>query len=154
MKNERGAVLIIALIFLLLITAIAASLMTSGSFQTTMVANVQQREAIFRAAESVVQQTLVNNAARDRAVNSPGVIQLVPVAEIRALPANADYNYSATMVSVPGATRMASGYSTGAVVFQTFEIRGSAARNDGRVQTDVVLGALRLTNPPMENGGG
>jgi type IV pilus assembly protein PilX len=154
MRNERGAVLIVALIFLLLITAIAASLMTSGSFQTVMVGNVQQRESIFRAAESAVQQTVDNTAMRKQALNAVEVVQAVPAGQLRALPADADHTYGATIVA-SSSSRPAVGYSLsggdGQLGYKTFEIRGTAARNDNRVQTDVVLGALMLV-PDLQNG--
>lgn len=151
MKKERGAVLIIALIFLLLITAIGAALVSSGSFQTVMVGNVQQREDVFRTAESAAEQTLANDAMAQTAANALNVVQAVPAAQMNPLPANSGKAYSATVVAINAPGRMVAGYSAGTVMYRTYEIRGSAKANDNRVQTDVVLGALRLA-PALNNG--
>jgi uncharacterized protein YycO len=61
MHKQRGAVLIVSLILLLLITAIAVSTISSSTFQTAMAANAQQRETILRAAESAAEQPLTDD---------------------------------------------------------------------------------------------
>ena len=58
MKKQSGAVLIVSLILLLLITAIAMSTISSSTFQTAMATNAQQRESILRVAESAAEQPL------------------------------------------------------------------------------------------------
>jgi hypothetical protein len=61
MHKQRGAVLIVSLILLLLITAIAVSTISSSTFQTSMAANAQQRESVFRLAESAAEQPLTDD---------------------------------------------------------------------------------------------
>lgn len=58
MKNQQGAVLIVSLVMLLLITAIALSTLTGSTFQTIMTSNAQQRESMLRVAESAAEQPL------------------------------------------------------------------------------------------------
>lgn len=65
MKNQKGAVLIVSLIMLLLITAIALSTLSGSTFQTVMTNNAQQRESVMRVAESAAEQPLNEDMLTD-----------------------------------------------------------------------------------------
>lgn len=67
--KQRGAVLIVSLVLLLLITAIAVSTISSSTFQTTMTANAQLRESVLRSAESAAEQPLTE-ATLQKALNA------------------------------------------------------------------------------------
>lgn len=155
MKNQNGAVLVIALIFLLLITAIAASLMTSGSFETVIVTNKQQREDVFQTAESSLEQVSVNTAAFDSAYNANGAVYNAD-ASLKPLDAGSGKVYHAAVEALQGkgTTRLAPGNSFGLVKNQMFEVRADASTTDidRPVATQIVQGATRFMPDPTNGG--
>lgn len=154
MKNQSGAVLVIALVFLLLITAIAASLMTSGSFETVIVANKLQREDVFHAAESALEQTFTNTAAFNSANGANGTVVDVS-ANLNALPANSGKVYRAEIevLSGAGTKRPIPGNSFGLLKNDMYEIRADASTDDAdhRVATQIVQGVTRFRPNPSND---
>jgi type IV pilus assembly PilX-like protein len=142
MKKQRGAVLLVSLIFLLLITAIAASLMTSGSFETVMIGNVQQKENVFRTAESAVEQAahqdIVFSEARKRTVPYE-----VPSGDLAELNENLEYKVEVEYLSAAGRLPPA-GFGIGEFQYQMYEIRGEANTSDERIGTEVIQGVGAL----------
>lgn len=90
MRSQRGAVLVVSLIFLLIITAIAVASLSGSTLQTVMARNAQLREAIFRATESAIEQAIEFPNVFDRALATaagfavPGVTTSVDDSEADA----------------------------------------------------------------------
>jgi|GEM_PF-1279592 Tfp pilus assembly protein PilX len=149
MHKQSGAVLIVALIFLLLITAIAASLMTSGSFETVMVDNKQQREAVFHLSESAVEQITKNQAAFNSALNANGTPYTASAALKPLGSSTKSYSVQVEYLKGPGTKRLPINNSFGLVTNQTFEIRADAGTVDGKVVTELVQGVTRMMPNPI-----
>lgn len=58
MHHQRGAALIVTMIFLLIITVIAINSLTNTSMQTSMLANAQRNQLTFQEAESAIDRTI------------------------------------------------------------------------------------------------
>ena len=58
MKQQQGAVLLVSLVMLLVITVIAVASLSTGTLETKMVVNVVQKETSFQEAESAVDETI------------------------------------------------------------------------------------------------
>jgi hypothetical protein len=149
--RQRGAVLVVCLILLLIITAIAASTLSSGTFQTSIATNAQKRETVFRVAESAVEQVLplsadVANKARKAeasdtrysvpniSTGQPGLG--TPTATVK-YPGDEDGKRN---LFLPG---VALGGDV-AYVVRNYEIEGSAKTSDAKVGTKVVLGVAKV----------
>lgn len=155
MANQRGAVLVLALIFLLLITAVAASLMTGGTFETVMVGNAQQREHLFRAAESAVEQILPKQPPFSSARSSNKVYE-VPAAQL-AKP-EPGIGYDVQIEYLAGAARPVPDNELGSFVYSMYEVQGTAytttdskdesgeeiKTENGRMKTQLVQGLGRM----------
>ena len=153
MEKQNGAVLVVALIFLLLITAIAASLMTSGSFETKIAGNKQERENIFHIAESAVDQVIPNDAAFTSAFNANGAPFNANVL-LKALPATDSDKQYGVVVEWLNQQRQAFGQSLNAGgKYEMYEVRSTAQTTDipPRLSTELVLGLARFRQGP---GGG
>ena len=73
--RQRGAVLAVSLIFLLLLSIVAISLMRSGQLEVLMAGNAQARLGAFELAEAVTESTLANwenNLDTEAIVCTPG----------------------------------------------------------------------------------
>lgn len=149
--RQRGAVLVVCLILLLIITAIAASTLSSGTFQTSIATNAQKRETVFRVAESAVEQVLplsadAANGARQAEVSNssysvPGITTsqpgvATPSAKVK-YPGDKDGKRN---LFLPG---VAIGGDVTYVV-RNYEIEGSAKTGDDKVGTKVVLGVAKV----------
>jgi|GEM_PF-2545190 len=143
MRKQEGAVLVVSLILLLLITVIAISTMSSATFQTTMVINAQQREEVFRSAESAAEQALTadsmvgaNNAylANGNAPKAYGV----PAANLHTpatdISMSADLYYKGR--GTAAVNQELSGGGGAQLVSKIYEARGSAATTDAAVASD------------------
>ncbi len=74
-SRQRGAVLAVALIFLLLLSIVAISLMRSGQLEVLMAGNAQSRLGAYELAEAVAESTLANwedNLDTEAVVCTPG----------------------------------------------------------------------------------
>lgn len=155
MNHQRGAVLVLALIFLLLITAVAASLMTGGTFETVMVGNAQQREHIFRAAESSVEQVLPKQPPFS-AARSSGQVYSVPASQL-ADP-EPGMGYDVKIEYLTGASRPVPDNELGSFVYSMYQVQGTAytttdstsesgettKTENGRMKTQLVQGLGRM----------
>lgn len=73
-KNERGAVLIIALIMLLILTVLGVAVMESSVIEERMAGNAIDRNRAFQAAETALrmgEQQIANLVQQPIAVNGP-----------------------------------------------------------------------------------
>lgn len=145
--SQQGAVLIVSLILLLLITVIALSTMSSSTFQTAMVINAQQRESVFRTAESAAEQALYADAFT-QAYN----------AYLKNGNAQASYSIPSSNLHTPltnvtmtaqllckgkgsAATYQELSANSGSqMVSKIYESRGNANTSDQKVATQVVQG--------------
>jgi len=59
-RNQRGAALVVALLMLLVITLLAVAGMNSSATEFIMAGNEQYRQNAFQAAETGVEQTIIN----------------------------------------------------------------------------------------------
>lgn len=74
-SSQRGAVLAVALIFLLLLSIVAISLMRSGQLEVLMAGNAQSRLGAYELAEAVAESALANwedNLDTEAIVCTPG----------------------------------------------------------------------------------
>lgn len=74
-SRERGAVLAVALIFLLLLSIVAISLMRSGQLEVLMAGNAQSRLGAYELAEAVAESALANwedNLDTEAVICTPG----------------------------------------------------------------------------------
>ena len=146
MQNQQGAVLIVSLILLLLITVIALSTVSSSTFQTSMVVNAQQRESIFRVAESAAEQTLTNSLLSE-AYNtylkngSKPAPYSVPTADLTT--PIADVTMTADLYHM-GQGPKPIGMSLELFQNWIYESRGNAESSDKKLETQVVQGTGKL----------
>lgn len=160
MNKQRGAVLVIALIFLLLITAIAASLMTSGSFETVMVANKQKRNDQFHTGEAGVNQVLNDNVIFEAADQAKGTVNANHL--LAALPATTGNNYTAEVeaLSIEGVKaakpkkigESIDGATGGSGSYLSYEVRSTATALDNSMATEIVMGIARPDRKLKGNG--
>lgn len=149
--RQRGAVLIVCLVLLLIITAIAASTLSSGTFQTSIATNAQKRETVFRVAESATEQVLPLSAdAANGARNAEASQSSYTVPDISTDQAGVDQPVA--KVTYPGdrdgkRNLFLPGVAIGGdvtYVVRDYEVEGSAKTSDGRIGTKVVLGIAKV----------
>lgn len=156
-NHQRGAVLIVSLIFLLLITFIALTTMSSSTFQTTMATNMQQRASVFRVAESAAEQSLAEaswSGANNAHLIWEGNGRSVAAQRIYTTPSaslvSPEYNVSmsATVVYLgDGALPEDFSFDSQGPKLKNFiyEARGAATTDDGKIATRVIQGVSKLT---------
>lgn len=150
-QRERGAVLIVSLILLLIITAIAASTLTSGTFQTVVSNNAQKRDTVFHVAESAAERTLplsptTTNNARN-ASNTTGVaVTLSPSGQSGLDTPIAKVIYPGDKDGKRPAYLKGTAFGSGVqYVIRTYEVQGKAQTSDGgNVATTVVMGVAKV----------
>jgi type II secretory pathway pseudopilin PulG len=159
MKNQRGAVLIVSLVLLLLITMVAVTTISSSTFQTVMVNNAQQREFAFRAAESATEQALDADATLAPAYNTylrwkgsgnpddryftvPSASLSTPMHGVDGLAATV-YYMGAGPQPIGESIREGSGIKKQNAIY---EVRGFAKSSDDKLQSQIIQGVSRLTS--------
>jgi hypothetical protein len=151
--RERGAALVVALVMLLLITAVAAATMTNSTFLTAITGNVQQREGVFRVAESAVEQTLDLPSTQWMAAETTKASAATLDDELLAVDAS-HLSSAQTNVDDPTATirylEARPYYGTGeqlgegAPQVKSYEVTGTAESKSGRVATTIVQGISKV----------
>lgn len=155
MNKQRGAVLIVSLIMLLLITAIALSTISGSTFQTAMTTNAQQRESILRVAESAAEQPL-NKSTLNSAYNAyykwkgtkdtPDRFYSVPAAQL--VTGEPDVSMSSQVLFMQ--TANAENFDPKMFKYYVYESRGKAYSSeagtevDAKLATQVTQGVTRL----------
>lgn len=76
--GQRGAALVIGLILLLILTILAVSGVVTSTFELRMVANQQQQERAFQAAEVAVERALSTNIASTATTTVVARTEVVP----------------------------------------------------------------------------
>lgn len=152
-RSQRGAVLIVSLILLLIITAIAASVMTSSTFQTKISANAQQRESVFRVAESATEQLLPLSqptaSAAAAAASTVGTTVSVTTSQSEVGTLTAKVYYQGDTLAMrplflPG-TAVGCGGGGGVIsVARTYDVKGDATSVDGRIHSQIAVGVARV----------
>lgn len=73
MKKQRGIVLVVALLILVVMTVLGVSMLSSSSLGERMASNLQSQNVTFQAAESCIRTALLfaNKNLRDAAINNP-----------------------------------------------------------------------------------
>lgn len=161
-RSQRGAVLVVSLVLLLLITLVAVTTISSSTFQTVMVNNAQQREFVFRAAESVVDQSLDEmatlrpaydtymvwtgtNNPDDRAFEVPSARLSTPMHGIDSLAAAAYYMGRGSQPIGESLRGDSAGFKKQNAIY---EIRGTAKSSDDKVTSQIIQGVSSLTHVP------
>jgi hypothetical protein len=149
--RQQGAVLIVSLVLLLIITAIAASTLTSSTFQTVVSNNAQKRDTIFHVAESAAERVLplsvavANQARKAQLTNTSYTVTLttsnqagtaIPTAKV-TYPGDKDGKRN---LFLPG---VAIGGDVTYIV-RNYEIQGDAKTTDSKVGTSVVMGVGKV----------
>lgn len=156
--RERGATLIVALILLLLITVVAATTLTNSTFMTAITGNVQQREVVFRVAESAVEQVLalpvtqLDAAEKQKAAAATLSDEPLVVSEaLLATPQPHLKNPKATIRYLDDRPYYGAGEQLGseAPVIKQYEVSGVAETSSERTKTTVVQGISRVL--PMQD---
>lgn len=147
--RQQGAVLIVSLVLLLIITAIAASTLTSSTFQTVVSNNAQKRDTVFHVAESAAERVLpmsvaTTNSARKAgenghpvtltSSNQPGIG--TPTAKV-IYPGDKDGKRPAYLKG----TSFGSGVQ---YIIRNYEVQGKANTSDGNVSTTVIMGVAKV----------
>jgi type IV pilus assembly protein PilX len=76
--RQRGAALVIGLILLLVLTILAVSGVVTSTFELRMVANQQQQERAFQAAEVAVERALASPVATTSTATTVARTQVTP----------------------------------------------------------------------------
>ena len=152
-QSQRGAVLIVSLILLLLITAIAASVLISSTFQTKISANMQQRESVFRVAESATEQvlplTVANAASAIAASPTTGVTVAVATTQPNVDTPAAKIYYPGDALAkrpllFPGVAVGCGGGGGVVYVARNYDVRGDATSSDTHIHSQVDVGVSRV----------
>jgi hypothetical protein len=152
MFRQKGAVLIVSLVFLLLITAIAASTLTSSTFQTAMINNAQQRETVFRTAETAVEKSLeLPDTVLDLAETAAKTDQsyAVPSTDLETTQPNVK-QLAATITYLDERPPIVEGYDPTRNTIKQYEVNGEATSTDDRVSVEIVQGIARVRPVPSE----
>jgi hypothetical protein len=148
-RREKGAVLVVSLVLLLIITAIAASTLTSSTFQTVVSNNAQKRDVVFRAAESAVERVLPLDPALLNSAYKAGVAGHKVTLTGPEQPGVEIPQVKVTYAGDEDGQRQANlkGISLGGewnYVIRTYEVQGDAKSVDGKVQTQVIAGIAKV----------
>lgn len=145
--RQCGAVLVVSLVLLLLITLVALATISGSTFQTTKVNNMQKRESIFRVGESAAEQALTSDNVA-QAYNSSTSNFTVPADALTTPERDA---VMAAIVTYRGDGPLPVGYSienNKKWTNRTYESAGSSRSSDGRAATRVIQGASK-TEPNL-----
>lgn len=143
--RQRGAVLIVSLILLVVLTLLGVTAMNSTSLDEKMAANNQQTTRAFQAAESGLSATFNNNAAYNLA-NDPAN----PYKTTVSIPSSGSDQASITG-SFVGWSAPPAGSLYSATSFQAahFNFTSQGTTNGGAIQTVLQGGAYQIA--PKQN---
>jgi len=132
--DQRGAVLVVGLIILMVLTVLGVSSMNTATLELTMAGNAQFHQEAFQAAETGID---ISMARRDFNTLTPAVVDQMPLGGTQG--GGASYYTEATSTfmentPVPGAA-FSMGVSTGSVQAFHYDIvaRGTGPRNASSV---------------------
>ncbi|HEB87668.1 MAG TPA: hypothetical protein ENI68_11735 [Gammaproteobacteria bacterium] len=116
-KNQKGIVLVVALLILIVMTVLSVSMLSSSMLEERMASNLQSQNTTFQAAESCIRTTLqpANEVSRQNAALALDINPNTIVTPIKCtfdnttIPAQVDF-------SAPPPGGMISGFTTGGVV--------------------------------------
>lgn len=145
--NQRGAVLLVSLVILLLMTMLAITAVSTSSLQERMAFNSQQANTAFQAAESGLDATIAMIEARttpatDRTIN------ICKAAE--ACPSDKSADAISSRVRIEVASRVEDGFDlkegVGTPAVTTYDMTSSATLDPtpGVAITDTTLNARHL----------
>lgn len=140
-RHQRGAVLLVSMIMLLVLTLIGVSAMSTATIEEKMAANAQQKAITFQAAESAIDDTIDDTALLSTAISS-------------ASPVSSSVSLGFTGVTATSMTELlgqapAPGYSLGSgsqtqFVAYSFEVVGTGTLIGTSLTTDAEQGIIRI----------
>lgn len=132
--DQRGAVLVVGLIILMVLTVLGVSSMNTATLELTMTGNAQFHQEAFQAAETGID---ISISRRDYNTLTPAVVDQMPLGGTQG--GGVSYYTEATSTfmentPVPGAA-FSMGVSTGSVQAFHFDVvaRGTGPRNAASV---------------------
>lgn len=139
-QQQRGMVLVLGLIMLLVITVLGVSALSTSNLEQRMAVNAQHSGVTFQAAESAILQTMNDTALLTQAVNSGSAITT---------------SYSTLAPNVSASTELTSGsptYQPGTsfkIGAYPFDIRGTATMSAVNATSEHLQGVRRMA--PLAN---
>ena len=133
--NQRGMILIMVLVFLVLLTLIAVNAMSTAGLEERMASNTQSQIATFQIVESSIAEIIANDQVFVNAVN----------AESGVATAHTIGGHSAsTTTTLTGAPQITAGYSIGTFVSYPFSIEASSENSATGARAKNTQGVKRL----------
>ena len=137
--NQRGIVLIVCLVILLVMTIIGVNAMGTSTLQERMASNSQNAMSTFQAAESAIQGTLADGDVFTTAIN---------VAD----GADRDFEFgiftASTTTTSSGPPQIVEGYSIGTFASYPFAISAASDSDATGARSRQTLGVRRLAPAP------
>ncbi len=138
--QQRGMVLVLGLIMLLVITVLGVSALTTSNLEQRMAANAQNSGVTFQAAESAILRTMADDAQLTAAVNGSGTVT-TQYTDIAANVSTATELTSGSPTFQPGTSFKIGAYP--------FDIRGTASMNATGSASEHLQGIRRMA--PLAN---
>ena len=133
--HQRGMILIMVLVFLVLLTLIAVNAMSTAGLEERMASNTQGQVAQFQVVESAISDIIDNDEIFVNAVNDPdGVASNVTIGSHSA----------STTTTLTGDPQITTGYSIGTFVSYPFSIEASSENSATGARAKNTQGVKRL----------
>lgn len=138
-RGQRGIVLIVCLVILLVMTIIGVNAMGTSTLQERMASNSQNAMSTFQAAESAIQETLADGDVFSTAIN---VVE----------GADRDFEFgsfaASTTTTSAGPPQIVEGYSIGTFASYPFAISAASDSDATGARSRQTLGVRRLAPAP------
>ncbi len=133
--NQKGIVLIVCLIILVVMTVLGVSTMTSSTLQERMASNSQSMMTTFQATESAVANTLADGTIFSTIISTGnGVTGTYTLGNLTA----------STTTTVTGPSEIVEGYSLGSFVAYPFDVVSASSQASTGARTQITQGVKRL----------
>ena len=143
-NGERGAVLIVSTIFLMVLTVISISALDASLLEEKMAANSMFKQMTFQAVESVVNDALSDTTILATAIDSGNMVQHTVSMTNTAIVTNADITYQGQGLPVG----FSLGQNEGAYSAFRFGAEGSASIAGTSAQTETSQGVTVVGPAP------
>jgi hypothetical protein len=147
-RGEEGAVLIVSLLILLVLTVIGVVALNTGSFQEKMAFNTQERVAAFHAAESGIRSMMLDDPKFLEAITDPTPPKQAFGSYHGTVYSDSVTISSATLTYLNEFGALPEGYSVGDFVSHRFVITGEGRRLGSRALSINLQGAERIGPAP------
>ena len=133
--NQRGMILIMVLVFLVLLTLIAVNAMSTAGLEERMASNTQSQIATFQIVESSIAEIIANDQVFVNAVNAESGV---------ATAHNIGNHAASTTTTLTGAPQITAGFSIGTFVSYPFSIEASSENSATGARAKNTQGVKRL----------